>query len=198
GDSGVCEWGTGGAGTMVVQMAKTRGLAEVVATGSGEEGYGLMKRLGADGVVDYRECGEGGVAGWLAERYGGDGDGAQKLDAVLDCVGTQALFERSPEFLKEDGAFVNVGAMEGMVKTLWANAVNRLWPNWLGGTPRTYVLQQTKLDQECREELVWLLKEGKLNRVVDSVFDMEDVLAAYERMLSQMAKGKVVVKIQDP
>ncbi|GME49641.1 NAD(P)-binding protein [Neofusicoccum parvum] len=113
--------GTGGVGTMVVQVAKAFG-AEVVATGSGEEGRKLVEGLGADVVVDYRACGEGGVVGWLAERYGE----GRKFDAVLDCVGTQVLFDRSPAFLKEDGLF------------------------------------------------------------------------AYERILSQRAKGKVVIKVQDP
>lgn len=167
--------GTGGVGTMVVQVAKALGAAEVVATGSGEEGSRLVKSLGADVVVDYRECGKRGVVGWLAERYGGDGDRG-KLDAVLDCVGTQILYERSPEFLKEEGVFVNVGAMEGMGKWLWATTVNLWWPVFLGGTPRKFVFQQTNIDQEGREELLRLVKEGKLKRVLDSVFEMEDVL----------------------
>lgn len=99
--------------------------------------------------------------------------------------------------MKEEGVFVNVGAMEGMGKWLWATAVNRWWPVFLGGTPRKFVFQQTNIDQEGREELLRLVKEGKLKRVLDSVFEMEDVLGAYDRMLSQRAKGKVVVKIQD-
>ncbi|KAL1639552.1 hypothetical protein SLS58_007856 [Diplodia intermedia] len=229
---------TGGVGTMVVQMAKrVFGAAEVVATASGEDGFALVRGLGADRVVDHREEeGEGGrrrrgggrgrkgdgVAGWLAEEYGGGGDEG-KFDAVLDCVGVQVLFERSPEYLKEAGVFVSVGAMEGILTTLfWNVPVNYWWPKVLGGTPRKFIFQQTPITPERREELVKLVQEGKLKRVVDSVFDMEDVLGvsgaplvkrvdctgamrrdklmhvqAYERILSQRARGKVVVKVQD-
>ncbi|OJD35339.1 nad-p-binding protein [Diplodia corticola] len=191
---------TGGVGTVAVQVAKAAlGAREVVATGSGEEGFALAKGLGADRVVDHRECGGGGggVAGWLAAEYGGEGDGG-KFDAVLDCVGTQVLFERSPGFLKEGGVFVSVGAMEGMAATLfWNVPVNYWWPRALGGTPRKYIFQQTPMTTERREELIKLVQEGKLKKAVDNVFDMENVLGAYDRMLSQRAKGKIVVKVQD-
>ncbi|KAK0638296.1 Zinc-type alcohol dehydrogenase-like protein C16A3.02c [Lasiodiplodia hormozganensis] len=189
---------TGGVGTVVVQVAKrVFGAAEVVATGSGEEGFALAKAMGADRVVDYRECGPGGITAWLAEEYGKGGDEG-KFDVVLDCVGTQALFESSPEYLKEEGVFVSVGAMEGVFTTLfWNLPKNRWWPKMLGGTPRKFIFQQTPITPERREELVKLVQEGNLKRVVDSVFDMEDALKAYDRLLSQRAKGKVIVKIQD-
>lgn len=38
---------------------------------------------------------------------------------------------------------------------------------------------------------------GKVKPVVDSVFAFEDVQKAYDRVLSQRASGKVVVKV-DP
>jgi NADPH:quinone reductase-like Zn-dependent oxidoreductase len=38
---------------------------------------------------------------------------------------------------------------------------------------------------------------GKVKPVVDSVFAFEDVLKAFERVMSKRARGKVVVKV-DP
>lgn len=38
---------------------------------------------------------------------------------------------------------------------------------------------------------------GKVVGVVDSVYEMQDALKAYERILSWRATGKVVVKIDD-
>lgn len=43
--------------------------------------------------------------------------------------------------------------------------------------------------------LIYLL--GLLKPLVDSVYEFEDVLKAYDRILSYRAKGKVVVKV-DP
>ena len=39
------------------------------------------------------------------------------------------------------------------------------------------------------------MAEGKLKPVVDSVFEFEDALSAYERIMTSRAKGKVVVKV---
>jgi hypothetical protein len=33
---------------------------------------------------------------------------------------------------------------------------------------------------------------------IDSVFEMEDVVKAYEKILTHRAKGKIVVRVQDP
>jgi NADPH:quinone reductase-like Zn-dependent oxidoreductase len=103
--------------------------------------------------------------------------------------------------------------MEGAVTSLWATAKNYFWPQFLGGTPRKYIFQQTNPTQERLEYLVRLVKDGKLKVIIDQVYDMEDGLKvrhdlsftpllrprlqAYERILSQRAKGKVVVKVQN-
>lgn len=42
-----------------------------------------------------------------------------------------------------------------------------------------------------------LVAEGKLKPLVDSVYEFEDVLSAYERLMTSRARGKVVVKV-DP
>jgi NADPH:quinone reductase-like Zn-dependent oxidoreductase len=149
---------------------------------------------------------------YLAEKYS-----SEPFDAILDCVGIQKVYTDSPSYLKKDGLFVNVGAMEGLGAFIKSSAKNMLVPVFLGGTPRKYVFQQTNPTRERLQYLVGLVKEGKLSVIVDQVFEMEDALQvstiitpllimllhsliplqAYERILTQRAKGKVVVKIQD-
>ncbi|KAF2671476.1 NAD(P)-binding protein [Microthyrium microscopicum] len=180
--------GSGGVGTLALQIAKAEG-AYVVATGAGEN-FDLVKKLGADEVIDYRV--HAPLHTYLSEKYG-----SEPFDVILDTIGTDELFQNSPGFLKADGKFVNVGAMEGIVKGLWCAAKNSLWPRLLGGTPRTYIFQQTNPDQKTRQYLAKLIEEDKLIVAVDKVYEMEDALQAYERMASQRAKGKVVVKVQN-
>jgi len=122
--------------------------------------------------------------------------GSEPFDAILDTIGTQLLFENSPAFLKPNGHFINVGAMEGMATGIWSMAKNTLWPRLLGGTPRIYTFQQTNPDQKTIQYLIRLVEEEKLIVIIDKVFEMEDALQAYDRILSQRAKGKVVVRIQ--
>jgi threonine dehydrogenase-like Zn-dependent dehydrogenase len=51
---------------------------------------------------------------YLEERFG-----ENKLDHILDCVGTQALFASSPDDLKPEGWVVNVGVFEGVFTQLY-------------------------------------------------------------------------------
>ncbi len=64
---------------------------------------------------------EAPLHGYLAKKYG-----SEPFDAILDTVGTQALFDNSPAFLKPDGKFVNVGAMEGLATGVWSIVKNSL------------------------------------------------------------------------
>jgi NADPH:quinone reductase-like Zn-dependent oxidoreductase len=86
------------------------------------------------------------------------------------------LFDNSPAFLKLDGKFINVGAMEGLPAGIWSMAKNTLWPRLLGGTPRNYTFQQTNPDQKTMQYLTRLVEEEKLIVVIDKVFEMEDTL----------------------
>jgi NADPH:quinone reductase-like Zn-dependent oxidoreductase len=120
-------------------------------------------------VVDYRVAGS--LPAHLAKTYG-----ERPFDIILDTVGTQALYEHCPAYLKPDGVYINVGAFEGVLWTLWCWTKNLVWPKLLGGTPRRFVMFSTMPSAARAEKLAKMVEEGKLKVVVDSVFDMEDVL----------------------
>jgi NADPH:quinone reductase-like Zn-dependent oxidoreductase len=103
--------------------------------------------------------------------------GSNPFDAVLDAVGTQDLVLNSPVYLKVEGVFISVGAMEGGIAgSLWSMFANSVWPRFLGGTPRKYLFQQTTPNQERMKYLIKLVEDGKLRVVVDQIFEMEDAL----------------------
>ena len=115
---------------------------------------------------------------------------------MLDCVGTQALFVNSPAYLKADGAVVNIGTLEGALLTA-RNALFNLWlPTWLGGVLRRYIMFSTPPARDDAVYLAQLIEEGRVHIPVDSVFDMEDAVRAYERIATKRARGKVVVKVR--
>src|ERR1044072_1280975 len=72
---------SGAVGTLAPQIAKVRG-ARVLATASGEEGIALVRRLGADAVVD----GRNGDVTAAAHAFAPEG-----VDAVLALAGGDAL-----------------------------------------------------------------------------------------------------------
>ncbi len=83
---------SGGVGSLALQFAKLRG-ARVLASASGEDGLALVKRLGADAVVDSRH---GDIAA-AARQFAPAG-----VDAVLGFAGGDAL-ERCIDALRYGG-----------------------------------------------------------------------------------------------
>lgn len=115
---------------------------------------------------------------------------------MLDCVGTQALFVNSPAYLKAEGAVVNIGVFEGVCVTVRNVLFNSWLPSWLGGVPRRYIMFSTPMARDDAVYLARLIEEGHLRISIDSVFDMEDAVRAYERITTKRARGKVVVKVR--
>lgn len=159
--------GSGGVGTMVIQVAKAMGAKEVVATCS-EKNASLVRELGATDVIDYKA--HDSLTKYLAEKYG-----AEPFDIILDTVGNQELYTKSPEYLKPDGPVVNVGINEG-VKTMLLWGKNAILPPALGGVPRKYVMFTTVLDMRMSGIVADLAEAKKLKAVVAQTFEMEDAL----------------------
>ena len=167
---------TGGTGVMVVQMAKNivGPSGKVIATCSPASAE-LVRNLGADEVLDYHTLGP--LHKYMAKTYS-----ARPLDALIDNVGNQDLYNHSPTYLKEGKPYMNVGGQVGdggirdVLRVVWQMAQNYLWPRVLGGTAREFRLQSTHGNVASFEQLRQLAEEGKVRGVVDSVWGMEDVL----------------------
>jgi NADPH:quinone reductase-like Zn-dependent oxidoreductase len=108
---------------------------------------------------------------YLVKRYRDN-----PFDVILDTVGSQALYDNCPQYLKKEGIFVNVGSMEGLLLTLWCWFKNTWRPSFLGGVPRKYCMFSTVFNQETADQVAKYVMGGKLRAVVSEVFEMEDVL----------------------
>lgn len=82
------------------------------------------------------------------------------------------------------------------VFTLARNVLLNTWlPTWLGGVPRRYITFSTPPACDDVVYLARLIEEGQVRIPVDSIFNMEDAVSAYERIATKRARGKVVVKV---
>ncbi|KAF2812277.1 NAD(P)-binding protein [Mytilinidion resinicola] len=180
---------SGGVGTMAVQVARAMGAGEVVAVCSGRNAE-MVRGLGADEVIDYQA--HHPVGAFLEERFK-----YKPFDRIFDAVGVQALYSKSPRYLKEDGVFVNVGGYEGDLRFVLNGLRNRFLPRWLGGTPRKYIGISTPSTNESAATIAGFAAEGKVKTIVEKVFNLEDVLEAYKLLESQRARGKIIIRIQD-
>ncbi|KAH8691130.1 alcohol dehydrogenase [Talaromyces proteolyticus] len=198
GDKVLINGGSGGAGAMMVQV--TRSVVgpngRVVATCSGAN-VELVKSLGADEVIDYRQCAP--LHAYLAASE----HARTPFDAIIDCVGIQDLFTHSTAYLAPGKTFLNIGGMDieysmkGILKGVWTQLWNRFCPRIFGGVPRWYRFYSATPDVESLERLRKLVQNEEVRQVVDSIWGFEDVPKAYEVMQSKRAKGKIIVRVRN-
>ena len=175
GDDVLAHAAAGGAGRLVVQMAKARG-ARVTATTSGGAKADLARSAGADEVIGY------------------DDVPATHFDVVYDGVGA-ATFERSLAALRPRGMLVLYGAASGPVPPFDLSR--------LGGSGSLYVTRPTLVNYiETRAELLrrsadvyeWLV-QGSLDVRIGATYSLEDARQAQEDLESRRTTGKLLLAV---
>ncbi|SPN96547.1 uncharacterized protein DNG_00070 [Cephalotrichum gorgonifer] len=175
-------------GSLFAQICKSKGATVVgVASGKNEE---LVRGLGVDEFVDYTA--HSSLPAYLKSKYSGE----LQFDAIFDCIGVQSLFVQSPDYLKPSGVFINIGGVDSSIIKLLLNLlINAYLPRWLGGVPRHYVMFSTSPMKDDMTVISRLIDEGKVRVLVDSVWNMEDLVQAYAHIATKRARGKVVIKL---
>jgi NADPH:quinone reductase-like Zn-dependent oxidoreductase len=183
GASGTC-------GSVFLQGVLAMGAKEVIGTCSAPNAE-LVMGLGASRVIDYRA--NAPLPEFLAKEYGEPG---KQFDFILDTVGSQDLYTKSPKYLREGGVFVNLGAIaHGPILTTFHWVLNSIRPTWLGGTPRKFVMFSGDVNLESADWIVRHAAAGKLKSVIENEFDFEKVLEAYDLVDAEKVRGKLVVKV---
>lgn len=176
--------GSGGVGTLAIQLAKERG-AEVITTCSARNSE-LVRGLGADQVIDYTQQDFGEVV--------------SELDMVLDAIGDWGPCRRA---IRRGGSLRTI--CSGLPEAA------RRWGPYLGplvvganllsfklGSLPTGVKIGNVLRRPSAESLAELTKRieaGSLRPVMDQVFPLEEIVAAHERSESGRARGKIVIEM---
>ncbi|CAG7950775.1 unnamed protein product [Penicillium olsonii] len=174
---------SGGCGIFAVQIAKQLGCH--VTTTCSTRNIELCLRMGADAVIDYTAHKD--LVAELQKRN-------ETFDCIVDNVGLPAaLYYQCHHFLKEDGAFVQVGA-----SSLTTFLGRMGWPSFLGGGQRKFVPVMTQMDHKKLVQLGEWVSEGKIQIQLDSVFEFHEAQKAFERLRSGRARGKIVVHVSDP
>ncbi|MBA2706952.1 MAG: zinc-binding dehydrogenase [Gemmatimonadaceae bacterium] len=170
-------WGIGGGVALAaLQIAKDRG-AKVWVTSGSDEKLERARELGADETLNHRTV---HVAKEIRARTRKRG-----VSLVVDSVG-EATWAESLGALGRGGRLVTCGGTSGpQVQT----DVRRLfWNQWsiMGST----MGNESEFDAVTAE-----FRAGRLVPVVDSVFDLDNGRAAFERLAAGEQFGKIVVRI---
>ncbi|WP_037680187.1 NADP-dependent oxidoreductase [Streptomyces griseus] len=181
--------GSGGLGTIAIQLAKQLGAH--VATTTSTANIDVVKSLGADVAVDYKKQAFETVL--------------HDYDVVLDPLGGETL-KKSLDVLKPGGKIISVvGPPDAAFgRELGANPVIRLAMSALSFQTRwrarrrgvTYSFLFMKASGDQLRELTALIETGKIRPVIDTVFPFNSIPEALEYFAAGRAKaGKVVVRM---
>jgi len=177
----------GGVGTLLVQLAKLGGAAQIIALASSGEKLSLVLELGADVAVDY------GQPDWCERvRAATDGTGA---DLVLDSVGG-AVARSVIEFLAPRGTYAVYGAASMNITTLDAGQVQRM-----GVTNQSFTsfslapaLADPPRWRKALETLFTQVRSGALRTITGSRWPLAEAAAAHRALESRMTIGKVTLQ----
>lgn len=181
--------GAGGVGSVAIQLAKHLG-AEVLTTCSAAN-VELVKKLGADVVIDYR------AQDWREVARG--------CDAILDSLGGEA-FPAAIATVKKGGrvACITPGLLEyaerygpalGLVLfglSIASTIVRARVTRGVGVELVTRYANGPKL-----EKLMRLVDAGALKPLIDRVFPLAEAAEAHRYLETGRARGKVVLSVRD-
>ena len=163
---------SGALGTSAIQIAKYLG-AEVTAVSS-VSNHGLVKSLGADHVIDYKEV----DFTKMDKAY----------DVVFDTIGNRSFAEVKPVLARE-GVYLSP-----VLKLL--NLWDTFRTSFTKGKKAIFAATGINKDPKLREMLGAVLKsysEGKLKTVIDRQFPLEKIADAYRYIDTGRKKGNVVI-----
>ena len=130
-------------------------------------------------VIDYKK--HPVLHEYLAEQYS-----SNPFDAIIDIVGEDPLlYEKSPAYLSPNGIFLFGGNMPlihgggGLLDVIrWQLGIMiaKRRPLILGGVPRKCMFHSGRIERAGLQKLVAFIEEGRMKPVVDSVYEMEEVL----------------------
>jgi NADPH:quinone reductase-like Zn-dependent oxidoreductase len=179
--------GAGGVGTFAIQIAKHLGAH--VATTASPRGEELVKRLGADVVIDYtRELFEEKLSGYDCAFDLLGGDTLVRLWSVLKPGGRVVSVAGMPEPLT---ALKDLGRGIGLAALFWiASLTTRVRAARHRCTYRFLFMHPSGADLAY---LAALIDAKKLEVVIDRVFPFAEAKEAMAYLETGRAKGKVVL-----
>lgn len=181
--------GSGGVGTIAIQLAKH--LGATVATTASTKSFGLLKEMGADVLIDYKNS-----------------DFEKSLvnyDVVLNSQDQKTL-EKSVQILKPGGKLISISGpptpeFAKEIKAPWlVKIILSLISSGIRKKAKNknvdYSFLFMKAEGNQLSEIATLIEAGIIKPVVDKIFPFNETNEALSYVESGRAKGKVIIKIK--
>lgn len=182
--------GSGGVGSIAVQLALALG-AQVLTTAGGPERVAQSRGLALEGqqdsltVIDYRSE---DFFTRSQEVTGGRG-----VDLILDVVGA-AYLDQNVKSLATGGRVVVIGMQKGSRAELNLGELLAKRASVHGTTLRSRPAHEKAAIVSAVREHAWpLVEQGRIRPIVHARFPLEDAALAHEQLLNREVFGKVVL-----
>lgn len=180
--------GSGGIGTMAIQLALAFGAVPFVTGGSAAK-LEVARSLGAATCINYREQ---DFVAEVAAATGGKG-----VDVILDVVGAKYLAQ-NVEALATGGRLLVIGLQGGAKAELNLGALMTKRASVAGTTLRGRPAAEKATIMAAVLDQVWpLIASGAVTGMVDRTFPLDDVVAAHRYFDSGEHTGKILLTV-DP
>jgi len=173
----------GGVGTTAVELGKQMGATVIAAVGSDAK-LELVRRLGADHVVNYATE---DLRERLKEITGGKG-----VDVVYDPVGG-VLAEPALRSMAWGGRYLVIGFAGGDIPRIPLNLPLLKGCSIVGVYWGSFAQRERDLQRRNVMELWEMFEAGRLVPVVGETHGLADYAAAFESLATRRAQGKVVL-----
>ncbi|MGL5857578.1 MAG: NAD(P)H-quinone oxidoreductase [Angustibacter sp.] len=178
--------GSGGIGTMAIQIARQLG-ARVAVTASSSAKLDRCRELGAQLLVNYQE--QDFVEALRAQTAG------RGVDVVLDVVGA-AYLQRNVDVLATGGRLVVIGLQGGRRGELDLSALLAKRATVAGTSLRGRATADKAMVVAGVRRYVWpMIAADVVQPVVDRIFPLADAAQAHQVMESAAHVGKVVLTV---
>jgi putative PIG3 family NAD(P)H quinone oxidoreductase len=185
GETFLVHGGSGGIGTVAIQLAKLFG-ARVITTAGSAEKCAFCRTIGADLAIDYKTQDFVEEVKKFTEKRG--------ANLVLDMVGGSYI-QRNLSALGLEGRLVQIAFQQAHVVesfNFMPIMLKRL--AMMGSTLRSRSTAQKAEVADALREKIWpLLDQGKAKPIIHATFPLEDARAAHELMESSNHVGKILL-----
>jgi NADPH2:quinone reductase len=174
----------GGAGLMLVQLAKIAG-ATVIGTVSTQQKAELAKEHGADHVIRYTD------EDFVAETKRITGN--RGVDVVYDSVG-KTTFHGSLDCLRPRGLLALFGQSSGPVGQIDPQILNQKGSLFLTRPSLAHYVSDPKELQWRAADLFKWIEQGKLKLQIHKIYALSDAAQAHRDLESRKTAGKLLLK----
>ena len=183
--------GSGGVGTFAIQLLRHWGAK--VATTCSKENHNLVQELGAEITIDYRK-----------EEFS---DLLKGYDLVFDCLGdfggvdsvTKCLnilkANATSHYISLNHAFIRTIDEKGLLLGLPA-ALKLRYQVKKSAKPINFHWSLYRPSSSGLSELGRMVRAEIIKPVIDSIYPLENIKEAHEKIATSHARGKVVIEVK--